>query len=328
MDKETTLGLTTNKTWWVRFNSDSGKINRISVNRSPKPCKPGEEEFETDSDLCDKVLQKQFTLRSCGIFWDDEVNNWNIGKKSTELKLDYSKFKRFLEFNTNSTPVDNDFFITVYKETNEADVEINIASIKRSMNLSDITAVKRDKDTHLNIYFTKRNDPDYLIKKLEVDAERLITERMLNLDLTEVSKHSDWDEISIYTRPIFKRYGMSFVDKRVLSAEDINNKQLIRTCTKDDNAHLIVHKQGNNFVVQNLISSEQQHLVQNMRREFHLLVCDGELDRIAGGFKIRSGEFLTLNKFVIPITFKWPDNPVVYYKSQNIKVKDLGEQYA
>lgn len=327
MDSEITIDLITNKTWWVRFNQDTGKISRVSVKRATRELQPQELEFETENALCDRILRKTFALRKCGVFWDDHTNGWNIGPKGTTLKLDYSRFKRFLELKPNGSPLDNDLFITVYKRNQSADVTINLNSVKRSMNLSDIQTVKKSKDTHLNIYFTKRNDPDYLIAKMEVDAEELINERSVTLDLTEVSKHSDWDEISIYTRPIFKRYGMNILDERVISSLDRVNKQVIRSCTKDDIAHIYVSKQGKNFVVENNLGSEY-HLTQNSGKDFRFLVCDGELDNIAGGFSIRNSDLASIKSFTIPIGFRWPDNPVIYYKSKDIKVKDLGEQYA
>ena len=318
--------LENNKAWWIKFNSDSGKILQISLNDIVN----SEEDnivFKTTNPICEEILAKRISVRRCAIYWDSETDAWDISEKSDKLILEYSSTKNFQKIEEGTYPVDNDLFITVFKESNELEISVDLKNIKKSMNLAEISGVKARNDESLNLYITKRNDPDYLITCVNVDPFLLLTKRRVSISMEEITKHTDWDKISIYTRPIFKKYGLTFEEKRIVDVKEIDYKHVIQQCTKDDNAHVFVYKKDNNIVIDNTITESQHYLLQG-QRDFPFIVCDGSVDRVCGGWRISLQNFKESKKFVIPIGYKWPDRPIILYKNKFIKVKYLGEQHA
>lgn len=58
----------------------------------------------------------------------------------------------------------------------------------------------------MDIYITKKNDPDYLIDSISVNPLELFQTGKQVTDLNEeITSQVDWSEISLYTKPVFKK---------------------------------------------------------------------------------------------------------------------------
>jgi len=137
----------------------------------------------------------------------------------------------------------------------------------------------------------------------------------------------DLNNISIFTRPIFKNYSLSIEDKCITGLYNTNNKKTIQQASQTGEAHVYVYKQGTDVVVEHLLSKDQHYLLYGSKN-LEFMICDGEIDNIVGGFRIANNDMLRSNKFVIPFEYDWPRTPKVYYKSKSIKIKYLGERNA
>lgn len=320
MNTETITDTSQNKTqWWIKFNQETGKILRISPKQLSES--DGCPVVATDNIICKEITAGNIAIRDCGMIWDFSRDTWDIDRKSDVLTL--------REFGSRLTKIPEadrfscDIFTCVYKKQNVIEVIVNTHSIKNSMNLSDINQIANTNHALLNLYFCKKNDPDYLIATVVVDPIILFKNKAMKFKLDKVTKYADWDSISIFTRPIFKTYGFEIQDKFIESDHSRNVKTILQHAVTAEDAHLYLSVNHNRVSLSSTINNEQDYLIAG-QKNLKFIVCDSTIDSVVGGFGVSSEDIINKGKIDIDINFQWPDNPLVVYKNKQILVSYVG----
>jgi hypothetical protein len=310
--------------WWIKFNSDTGRILRIT----PREIRDSNDAvlkiIKTDSEICSEILGGKLSLKSCGMIWDIETAEWSIEKRTNNLVLRNLSGQLFQIRGTD--PVKSDISLNIYKDTNTLEVKVNLSIIKQTMNLMDIETVSRTEDALLNLYFTKLNDPDYLIAIAEIDPMLLFKKRSVLIHLDEVAKYADWNNISIFTRPIFRKYSLEISDKRVETAFTQDKRNILQTViTKEKtDAHLYIVPHKEKLKILSEVQKDQDYVYES-KKTLQFLVFNSNIDELVGGFTVNIDELKINNTLTVDIPFRMPRDPLILYKNKYLSVNYLGD---
>ena len=314
-------------TWWIKFNSDSGKIIKITPRELIDDITiPDIEVIKTSNAICGEVLAGTLSLKKCGMVWDIVNEEWSIEKKTNTLVLRGRVDKLFQIHETD--PAKSDVSLRIYKNTNILEVKVNIKNIKLNMNLMDIDHVSRTEDAILNLYFTKLNDPDYLIAIAEIDPMLLFKKQKLRISLDYVAKYADWNNISIFTRPIFKKYSLEMNDSEMITAfsqDQQNIFQTVETNSQKD-AHLYIMPYEGKLKIVSEVAAEHEYVFQS-KKSLQFLVFSSNIDELAGGFEVDLEELKINNTMIVDIPYRMPRNPLILYKNKYLAVNYVGDKY-
>ena len=258
------------------------------------------------------------------MIWDIETEEWSIEKRTSNLVLRNLSGQLFQIRGTD--PVKSDISLNIYKDTNTLEVKINLSVIKQTMNLMDIETVSRTEDAVLNLYFTRLNDPDYLIAIAEIDPMLLFKKRSIRISLDDVARYADWNNISIFTRPIFKKYSLEISDKRVETAFTQNRRNILQTATTKEktDAHLYIMPYKNTLKIASEVQPDQDYVFES-KKTLQFLVCNSNIDELVGGFAIDVDELKKNNTLTVDIPFRMPRDPIILYKNKYLSVNYLGD---
>jgi hypothetical protein len=306
--------------WWIKFDQETGKIFRIS----PKPLKEDKHRrvVASHNTLCKDIVAGKLAVRDCGMIWDMSQETWDIDKKSDVLVLK-ELGSQLLQI-PHANPFACDIFVRIYKKQNVIEISVDAKNIKNSMNLSDINQIANTEHTLLNLYFTRKNDPDYLIESVEVDPVLLFKKKKIRFKVDTITKHADWDNISIFTRPIFKNYGFEIQDTIIESDYNRNIKTILQRATSVEDAHIYLSVKDQLVTLNSTITIEQDYLVAG-QKDLKFLVCDSIIDNIVGGFGVSSQDIVNMGRINVCIDFEWPKNALVVYKNKQLLVSYVGE---
>ena len=311
--------------YYVKFNNSTGKI--LALGMSPLPEEDNEDiiVIETWNTMVDEILKGKRSRRSVGPVFDPETRQWDIGVKSNVLVLQ-EQSSRLLQV-TNKRNTNVDIGIHIYKKDLQLEITANYHIIKKNMNLADIADISKSADAGLlNLYFTKKGDPDYLIDSLQVDPLVLLSNKTLRYSLpNDITKHADLDEISIFTRPIFHSYGLQISDQVIKSDYYLNKRHVLQTAGRAESCHVALIQQGNDIKIQSFLSEIDSTAPQ--RKEVKFVVCDNNIDIPVGQFILDNADIYSGKSFVLKTKFKWPKRPIIIYKSEGLVVNYLGDTY-
>jgi len=119
MDNETVTEY--KQKYYVKFNSNSGKILQLSMARLAEEPEDHILVVESEDDLIRKVLTGEVSRRAIGPVFDVENETWTVGEKSKTLVLK-ELTKRLLRIENKPNP-NVDISIKVYKA--DKTIEIN-----------------------------------------------------------------------------------------------------------------------------------------------------------------------------------------------------------
>lgn len=315
MNTETTLEK--KPTWWIKFREDSGKILQLSAKEIVSN-NPTQLVSTTHNELCIDIIKGSLSVKDCSMIWDMETESWELDRKSDVLVLTHNS--NFLYQIKNNVPSSVDMMIRIYKNQNIVELSVNLFNIKKSMNLASINDIANKDNTLLNLFFTKRNDPDYLIHSVEVDPIMLFKRPAIRFKL---DPGMSWDDISVFTRPIFNDYGLERLENFV-SNVNIDNKNRILQTTRnsESDAHLYISVNEKYINVRSEI--EQDYLI-NAYKTIRFIVCDTTPDNLIGGFEVSTKELLKNSTVNVKMGFKMPTNPLFIYKNKDIAVNYIGD---
>lgn len=312
--------------YYVKFNSSNGKILSMSMSPIEKDTADNIVVLETENSIIYDVLKGKISKRRIGPIFDVENNKWEVGEKSNILVLkELSKKLMQVENKPNNKA---DVSIRIYKEDKTLEITANYQSIKKNMNLADIADISKSEDTGLlNLYFTKKGDPDYLVDSVQVDPSILLRNKTLAYTLSDdITKHTDLENISIFTRPIFHNYSLQVLDKLVKSDYYMEKQQVLQVAgDTDKTCHVAIVKQGNTLKLQSFVSDIDR--TAPIGTHIRFIVCDGHIDLPVGTFIINADDLYSGTTFEMDIDFLWPTEPVIVYKSKGLVVNYLGDTY-
>ena len=186
----------------IVFEKDSGKIKSIS--NTPKEV-TDENLLQTESwnPVCKRIIKGKASLKRYGMIWDLVNEVWDIDFRSTTLVIE-AKHNKLIPFEFDADPTATEMYAKIFYEDAKILVEANKKNIRGLKNLSDITEIATSENKLLDIYVTRKNDPDYLISSIEVDPLTLFRTGKQVLDLpVAINQSADWNNISLYAKTVF-----------------------------------------------------------------------------------------------------------------------------
>jgi len=144
---------------------------------------------------------------------------------------------------------DPDIGVRLYPNNNVLTIDIGKSCKNRLTWGITVYDIKNPQGSFLNIYITKKNNPDFLILQVEVDPIDLITNELVVIELSEsILRYVDYNDISIWTTRIFDVYTYRLIESYV----DINPKdrRRIKSTEKTNDCHVLFSRteNGNMYV--------------------------------------------------------------------------------
>jgi len=306
-------------TWWIKYNVSTGKILRLSRNEIGSDNKSHAITI-TSNELCRDLIRGTVPFKECCVVWDVEDEIWDIDLKGDVLNISNAN-TNFLYQIKESQPTASDIAMRIYKKENVVELSVNIQNIKKSMNLSNIGDIANKENTLLNLYFTRKNDPDYLIQSVEVDPLLLFRRKTLRFKLD-----LDWDNVSVFTRPVFKKYSMELLEVYIPTVGAENRQTLLQqSVNSKQDAHLYITATDKNIKIHSDINAQQDYLV-NEQRSLKFIVCDTTVDNLVGAFEVPTDDLINEDTIIVEVAFDIPSNPLFIYKNKHIAVNFIGDR--
>jgi len=319
----------TSPTWWVRFVKQTGKIRSISPSII-NDFTDDESILETDNQICLDFIRNKISKRKFAVLWDPFENNWKIDKKSDTLviKTRHNKLEQFYD---GKDPTTTDVHATISKVNGELKLTANLEQIAKHLHLSKIQNIVNNTEGLIDLYLTKKNDPDYLIQILSIDPEELLLQgsTIVNLDKS-VMERTDWNNISIYTKPVFLYYSMEFIESTVVPEKDDTNIGQLSKAKQSEkftrNAEINIHILNDTLEIYSSLSRQQSYMFKG-KKFLKLHICEKEIDRYVYTLDLLGLDLCTSNCIIIKKPDYWPLQPLITYKDSKIRVNHyLGEK--
>jgi hypothetical protein len=315
--------LQNNKQWNVRFNPESGRILGIS----PQPFKQvndNEQVVSVTNNVCGELISGKKNMRRYAVHWDSINDRWDIDVKSDTLVLEI-KGNELNQFTEGAHPVNSDVYVQVIRKENILRIKINLLTIRDSLNLGQINSIKNESPDILDLYVCRKNNPDYLVGIIPIDALELFNNRILHIDVPKniVEHINSWDDISIFTKPVFKTYGIEFTDLSAESIQDHSKKHQISNSTLD--AHINMYTLNDNLIIDNKITENMIHYFNNKKyMQFH--VSDSHIDNYVTTLNVSVANLLYDDKTRLDLPANWPANPVIAFAETQLAVNYIMEK--
>jgi hypothetical protein len=304
--------------WWITYDKKTSQVKGVS------PTLVTSKKFsvvESKNECCQRILSGNHSLRNFGMVWDMANDRWDIGEKSYRLNIRQLSRKLFNIVNNN--PLNSDVHLTFNMTKNIMNIRVNYENLKRSMNLMGIHEISKEEGTLFNLYITKKNNPDFLIQSISIDPESLLKNKTIDYELINIKTFNEWKDLSVYTRPIFRRYSVEYITEEVTSDYAEEKNATLQKVTNSDKgtAHIDIYKLSNRLIKLTSNISESSKYVMSGRKGLKFLVGDGTIDNLAGGFSVKTTELLNNKDVKVNLDFDFPDNPIIVYINKYVSVR-------
>jgi hypothetical protein len=308
--------------WWIKYQTDNGKVIGLSSNEL-KSTNTKHGVTTTYNELCRELISGTVSFKACSIVWDVENEIWDIDLKQDVLDITQSN-TNFLYQIKEKPATKSDVLVRVYKKEHIVEITVNIENIKKSMNLTAINEIANKENTLLNLYFTKKNDPDYLIQSVEVDPLLLFRRKTAQFNLP-----LDWDNVSLFTKQIFKNYSLEIFERYIPTMSVGNKNTLLQhSVTSDKDSHLCITASGNTINIHSNIDAKQGYLLDTHKfteTMLQFLVCDELIDNFVGAFEVPAYDLINEDDIIIDVDFDIPLKPLFIFKNKHIAVNFTGD---
>lgn len=308
--------------YYIVFDKHSGKIKTIS--NSPNAIKDPENLMEAESwnPVCKRIIKGQASLKRYGMIWDLVNETWDIDFRSTTLIIE-AKHNKLIPFNFGMDPTATEIFAKVFYEDGKILIEANKQNIRGLKNLSDITEIASSENKLLDIYITRKNDPDYLISSINVDPLTLFKHGKQIVDLPlAVNESADWANISLYAKTVFNNYGWSLA-KSIVHTQDFLGTNRVLQSNVEEKSNININVVNNIAYIDSDIKDSELYYFKG-KKELKFVVCNHSIDHLVGAFEVPVAEILQ-NKSQVNLSFKWPEDPLIVFKNNYVTVSTNGE---
>ena len=280
---------------------------------------------EVDNPICRDIVKGKVRKNKFAVLWDYKNERWNLDVKSTTLVI-RPHGNKLNPIQDTESPENCDLYVRVFKKDHALLVSVNLKNIAETMNLADISFISASEDHLLDLYITRKNDPDYLISVVPVDPETLMQHTKILIELPEsTAKLIDWENVSFYTKPVFKNYGIEFNSGK----SDVNigsNHQILRK--SNDQAEISdinIYILNDQLHFESSLKENQMYYFDG-KTKFNVLVCDQEIDNYVGCLELNTARLVSDRSYTIPRPSNWPDAPLLIYKNRYLRISYTGEK--
>jgi hypothetical protein len=240
--------------FYVYYNDWTGEI--ISIGRSEQINSPAPY-IITDDDNARKIVQG-FANDNDFVVSSDRHREQKLLHKNEFLQLRKQEDSLFLL--PEKRLHDWDIRVILYEENNQLVVEANRDMIYRLVSHTN-RRVLLDSRVYFDFFLIRRDDPDYMIKAVSVDAETLVNQGKVNLDISDVIPYVNVSDISILTRRHFENYYFEILSDRFVDAIDQEAENRLRQTWQHvgvgNDAHIVFTQLNDRVEISSLVSAEQ-----------------------------------------------------------------------
>ena len=319
VSRRITTIMSQNKKWYIRFNKLSGRILSIGP-RAFSVTTDDEDVAVTDNQICKDLITGRRNMSKFAVHWDEVNDKWEVDVKSSviELKTNGNKLNQFVE---GENPSACDLYAKVIRTENKITLRVNFMTIRDTLNLGQISSIKNEQTTLLDLYICKKNDPDQLIGIIPIDAVTLFKRHSLSVNVpTDILRHiNSWDEVSIFSKPVFKTYGVEFTD--VNNSKD--NATLHQTTNTTDSSHINMYVLSDKLIISSSLTKATKHYLGNVR-DLKMHVSNKNVDNYVTTLTLNTAKLLMYNKLEIDLPSNWPSHPVFTFKNTELTVNYMG----
>ena len=319
VSRRVTTTMSQNKKWYIRFNKLSGRILSIGP-RALSVTTDDEDVAVTDNQICKELITGRRNMSKFAVHWDEVNDKWDVDVKSSviELKTNGNKLNQFVE---GENPSACDLYAKVIRTENKITIRVNFMTIRDTLNLGQISSISNDHTTLLDLYICKKNDPDQLIGIIPIDAVTLFKQHSLSVDVpATILKHiNSWDEVSIFSKPVFKTYGVEFTD--VSDRED--NSTLHHTANTTDASHINMYVLSDKLIIDSSLTEDTKHYLGNAK-DLKMHISNKNVDNYVTTLTLNTEKLLMYNKLEIDLPSNWPKHPVFTFKNTELTVNYRG----
>lgn len=309
-----------NKTWYIRFDKETGRILAVGP-RTFSIVNDNHAVIESTNQVCRDLVSGSRNMTKYAVHWDEVNSTWDVDVKSSviELKTIGDKLN---QFKVAENPSLCDLFIKIIRNTNKIALNVNFMSIRQTLNLGQINSIKNEYTNLLDLYICKRNDPDRLIGVVPIDAIKLFTKHRLSINVpADILKHiNSWDDISVFTKPVFKTYGLEFTDVD----EHGENKKLHKVTNTTDTSHINMYVLNNKLIIDSSINKDNKYYFGN-KNTLQMHVSNKYIDNYITTLTVSTDRLLN-NKIEIDLPSNWPKDPIFAFKNTELTVNYYGEK--
>lgn len=274
----------------------------------------------TDNQICKDLITGRRNMSKFAVHWDEVNDKWEVDVKSSviELKTNGNKLNQFVE---GENPSACDLYAKVIRTENKITLRVNFMTIRDTLNLGQISSIKNEQTTLLDLYICKKNDPDQLIGIIPIDAVTLFKRHSLSVNVpTDILRHiNSWDEVSIFSKPVFKTYGVEFTD--VNNSKD--NATLHQTTNTTDSSHINMYVLSDKLIISSSLTKATKHYLGNVR-DLKMHVSNKNVDNYVTTLTLNTAKLLMYNKLEIDLPSNWPSHPVFTFKNTELTVNYMG----
>jgi len=173
-----------------------------------------------------------------------------------------------IPFQNTATP-DPDIGIRLYPNHDLLTIELGQSIKKRltwGINTHDI---KNPQGSLLNLYITKKNNPDCLLTQIIIDPIELIHEQFITVEFPKsIIRYVDFKDISIWTCRLFDLYSYKLIDEFV--GYDPKDIRRIKNATRDNDVNIKFYR-NKNGKLRIKASKDIAQLIPNKNLQFHVV---------------------------------------------------------
>jgi hypothetical protein len=309
--------------YYIVFEKTSGKIKKIT--NTPNEIKDKENFMEAESwnPVCKRIIKGQASLKRYGMIWDMINEKWDIDFRSTTLIIE-AKHNKLTPFTYDADPTATEIFAKVFYEDSKIVIEANKGNIRGLKNLSDITEIASSENKLLDIYITRKNDPDYLISSIAIDPLTLFKNGKQIVELpTAINEKLDWNNISLYAKTVFNNYGWSLSASLIRNQDFLGTKRILQRDVQEK-SNININVVDNTAYINSDIKDSELYYFDG-RKQMKFVVCDSSIDNLVGAFQIPV-ENLLQKKSKVNLSFKWPEDPLIVFRNNYVTVSTNGEE--
>jgi len=199
-------------------------------------------------------------------------------------KIEYISGERLLASfpKPNINPLHMDFAdlaVTIYKHDSILTISLNPLIINRGFNTaikstpSLLSQLHFEEGSALNLFITKKDNPNAMLKSIYVDLNDFLSEyknvKTLQYNIADILQSASVDEISIYTRRIFKRYAWQVKDRFIPTHREKGISKPLLDEIKSEHYHIVIVAEAPNVLTIQIVNDfELTGLTSSNNKEF------------------------------------------------------------
>lgn len=309
--------------YYVKFIEDSGKVLSISPKEIPEG--EGYSVMRTRNAICYQVLKREIPSSNIIALKDIINETWDIQIKTrttdiSSLVTDAGMFK--IESNFEK---DFDMFLKFDNTNKVLYITINPTHMRRTLDSHKINLIGTTYHKFLNIYVTKRGDPDQLKLIINVDPVELFKNRRVFVKF-DPARLDDLYNIDVYTHKLFHKYCLEITndtpfrtneDHRLISSTSMYSQEI--------NTHITIYKQKEKLYID--CSELDLSTVPDILNQSNIaiMICDTEPDKFYNALHIPVQDLLA-REIIELENIQLPENPLFVYQNNQMTAKYIGEK--